>query len=301
MTTPTPLHGGFDEIELSRILRQACALAALPTGRPRLLRGHTNAVVLLEDAGVVVKVARRGTRTADVARTVRFTRWLMDSDFPTAPLHDVEQPVIVDGHAVTFWTYFPQPAHPVPAQQLAYPLQTLHTMGLPDCVLPDHDNLRAIGKSLSKITALSAGDLSYLQERAEHLASELACLELHLPHCVVQGDPQHRNALHAPGGGVVLCDWDTVSLGHAEWDLVTVEVHCRRFGYGEQHYREFAESYGVDVTKLPGYTTLRDIRELRMVSTNARKIAHAPASLPEINRRIEGMRNGDSELQWRIL
>lgn len=301
MTAPAPLHGAFEDSELSRVLLDACTAAGLAPSRPRLLRGHTNAVVLLDDAGVVVKIARRGSRPSDVARTVLFTRWLMDSGFPTVPLHDTQQPVIIDGHAVTFWTYFPQLAIPVSAQQLAKPLYALHAMDAPDIGLPSHDNLPAIRKSLSSITELPTRDLSFLRERAERLQEELEGVEFQLQPGVLQGDPQHRNALHAPDGGVVLCDWDTVSIGHPEWDLVTVEVHCRRFGYGEEHYRAFAETYGADIRRTPGYSTLRAIRELRMVTTNARKIAQAPASRPEVRRRIEGMRCEDAELQWRIL
>ncbi|MFD5115181.1 hypothetical protein ACFWNG_23155 [Streptomyces sp. NPDC058391] len=55
---------------------------------------------------------------------------------------------------------------------------------------------------------------------------------------VIQGDPQHRNALH-DGDTAVLCDWDTAAVGRPEWDLVTIEVHCRRFGYGQPHYQAF--------------------------------------------------------------
>ncbi|MCQ8773075.1 hypothetical protein [Streptomyces telluris] len=121
-----------------------------------------------------------------------------------------------------------------------------------------------------------------------------------LPEGVLQGDPQHRNALH-DGDGAVLCDWDTLSLGQPEWALVTIEVHCRRFGHGTTHYNDFATAYGYDVTSLPGYETLRDLRELRMVTTNARKTHRTPGSLAKIERRIEGLRHSDTDLPWNIL
>ncbi|MFK4688205.1 hypothetical protein RKD22_001140 [Streptomyces pristinaespiralis] len=99
----------------------------------------------------------------------------------------------------------------------------------------------------------------------------------------------------------MLCDWDTIAQGQPEWDLVTVEVHCRRFGYGHAHYQAFASAYGWDVTKCAGYPVLRDIRELRMITTNARKVRHAPESLNEIQRRVDGLRRRDVELPWNIL
>ncbi len=115
----------------------------------------------------------------------------------------------------------------------------------------------------------------------------------------MQGDPQHRNALHY-GDRTVLCDWDTVAWGPPEWDLVTIEIHCRRFGHGKEHYKAFADAYGFDVTTWPGYRVLRDIRELRMVTTNAKKTAHTPGSLAEVERRITGFQAEDAYIRWNI-
>ncbi|MET9779321.1 phosphotransferase [Streptomyces sp. NPDC006367] len=255
-----------------QLLERGCTVAGLDPSDAYLLRGHTNAVILLKNEQVVVKIARRGSRTDDVARTARFVRWLMDRDFPTVPLHPVDQPVIIDQHAITFWQYLPQPAQPVAAAQLAKPLRALHTLPSPPVPLPAHDNIAAIRRSLAAITCLSPESLSFLSEHAAQLESDLTAVQFELPVGVIQGDPQHRNALHVDDSEAVLCDWDTVALGHPEWDLVTVEIHCRRFGHGEQHYRAFAEAYGWDVTRWAGYETLAAIRELRMITTNARKV-----------------------------
>ncbi|MEV0442923.1 phosphotransferase [Streptomyces spectabilis] len=301
MTAPAPAPGGFEEAELSHLVKHACKAAELDGTDARLLRGHTNAVVLLPDAGVVVKVARRGTPVATVQRTTRFVRWLMDRDFPTAPLHPgLAQPLLVDGNAVTFWTYLAQQDRTVHAVQIAKPLHTLHTLPAPPIELPQHDNIRAIRKSIAATTSLTPSALSFLTDRADQLEAALHEVSFALPTGVLQGDPQHRNALHH-GDAVVLTDWDTVAHGHPEWDLATIEVHCRRFGYSPHHYKDFAAAYGFDVTTMPGYTTLRDLRELRMITTNARKTHHAPESLHEVQRRVDALRNQDHELRWRIL
>ncbi|MCC3653786.1 aminoglycoside phosphotransferase family protein [Streptomyces sp. S07_1.15] len=294
--------GGFQPPHMDEVLRRACAVAGLDAVHARVLRGHTNAVVLLAGEPVVVKIARRGSPRTDALRTVRFVRWLMQQDFPTAPLHPIasEQPVVVDGHAVTFWTYLPQPPHPVRAEQLAAPLHALHNLGTPPVELLERDNVTAIKSSIARITSLPAPLIDALSARVDKLAEELSGVQFLYPKAAIQGDPQHRNALHH-GNGAVLCDWDTVAWGHREWDLVTIEIHCRRFGYGAGHYRDFANAYGYDVTGWDGYSTLRDLRELRMITTNARKIAHAPASRPEVIRRIEGLIAGDTSLPWNIL
>lgn len=301
MTAPAMAHGGFDTQEMNDVLRRACAAAGLDSTDAQLLRGHTNAVVRLASDPVVVKIARRGSSRAGVERTVRFVSWLMELGFPTAPLHPVpEQPTVIDGHSVTFWTYLPQPQHPVAAEQIAPPLHALHQLSEPPESLRELDNVAAIRASLRATTSLPPATLSFLTRRLDALEARLANVPFVLPRAIVQGDPQHRNALHH-GGRAVLCDWDTVAEGQPEWDLVTIEIHCRRFGYGQEHYQAFADSYGFDVTAWEGYSILRDLRELRMITTNARKSAQAPATLAEVERRIAGLQNEDAGLQWNIL
>ncbi|MCO6006252.1 aminoglycoside phosphotransferase family protein [Actinoallomurus purpureus] len=250
---------------------------------------------------VVVKIARRGTRPSEVARTVQFVRWLMEQDFPTVPLYPVsDQPVVVDGHAVTFWTFLPQPDHPVSAAQIAAPLHALHSLPTPPFPIRRVDNVAVIRRSLAATQSLPSHALRYLANRLDRLEAALATVRFNLPEGILQGDPQHRNALHL-GDRAVLCDWDTFVWGHPEWDLVTIEIHCRRFGYGRQHYQAFSDAYGYDVTAWDGYPVLRDLREIRMIATNARKVIHAPQTAPEVTRRIEGLASENTALEWQIL
>ncbi|TLQ46062.1 phosphotransferase family protein [Streptomyces marianii] len=300
MTAPAPTYGGYSETEMRHVLQQACRTVGLDSEGAEVLRGHTNAVVRLRHNPVVVKIARRGSRYEDVERTVRFVQWLMDLGFPTSPLHDVPQPTVIDGHSTTFWTYLPQPEVPVTAQQLAEPLHALHNLPSPPMHLPEHDTVAAIGQSIAAAYVLPAATRTFLSERLERLTKELDGIDFLFPETVIQGDPQHRNALHA-SPTVVLCDWDTVTLGHREWDLATIEIHCRRFQHGAEQYRPFVDSYGFDITTWPGFAVIRDLRELRMICTNARKIASAPHTRSEVERRIDGLRQEDTSMLWNIL
>lgn len=303
MTGPV-LHGGFELSELHDLVARACAAAGTDPHDAEILRGQTNAVVRLRNDPIVIKIARKGTPFTDVLRTVEFVRWLMDQGFPTVPLHGgVTQPVVIDGHPVTFWTYLPQDTGaPITAADLATPLHALHRLPPAPVAIPTLDNLGAVRAGLAAVQNLPDEDLHYLRARAEQLErAQRLVTYLHHP-TLIQGDPQHRNALRDIGGGrTVLCDWDTIANGQPEWDLVTVEIHCRRFGYGARHYEEFAAAYGFDVTEWPGYPVLRDIRELRMITTNASKATHRPGTLAEVRRRIAALRQGDVRRQWSIL
>ncbi|MEU0689831.1 phosphotransferase [Streptomyces uncialis] len=301
MTTATA--GGYTDAELATVVDQACAHAGLDSTGARLLRGHTNAVVLLATAPVVLKAARKGSDPAAVARTTALVRWLTRSQFPTVALHPgIRQPFLADGHPVTYWTYLPQTGTgPVTAADLAAPLRALHRLPGPPVTLRRLDNLTAIHRSLAATDTLTPAEHAFLTDRAHTLEHRLHAVEYVLPAGTVQGDPQHGNALKDGHGRTVLCDWDTAAHGHPEWDLVTVEIHCRRFGHGRRHWDGFAAVYGLDITAWPGYPVLRDIRELRMITTNARKTTHTPGTLTEVRRRIKGLRNPDDHTVWNIL
>ncbi|WP_233415265.1 phosphotransferase family protein [Streptomyces sp. N35] len=167
------------------------------------------------------------------------------------------------------------------------PLRRLHALG-------------AIRTSLAHASALPGPALAALQARADQIEAALDEVSYELPEAVLHGDPQHGNALHH-ARGAVLCDWDSAALGPPEWDLVTVEVHCRRFGYEPADYARFAAHYGWDVSKWDGHPALRDLRELRMISTNSRKASHSLRTLPEVLRRIEVLHDARGVGGWSIL
>ena len=98
----------------------------------------------------------------------------------------------------------------------------------------------------------------------------------------------------------MLCDWDSAAIGPVEWDLVTIEVHCRRFGFPEQEYQDFCARYGRDVREWDGFSTFRDLRELRMVTTNARKSAAGSPQAAEVRRRSAAL-EAEEDLRWSIL
>jgi aminoglycoside phosphotransferase len=301
MSAPVRTPGGYAESEMYDALHRLCAKADLdPTGAV-LLRGQTNAVLRLASAPVVVKIARRGAGRTRFQHTVDLVRWLSRDGFPTVELHpELEQPVTAGENVATFWSYLPQPPTPVAAERLAAPLRRLHTCGLPPVPLEKLDAVTAIRRSLAGAATLPPDDLNFLRGRLGLLADEIDSLPYTQSAVILHGDPQHGNALY-DGDRVVLCDWDSAVIGPMEWDLVTVEIHCRRFGHGHEAQEQFATNYGLDVREWPGYRVLRDLRELRMITTNARKSAAEPDKMTEIRRRIAGLRREDPDMLWQIM
>ena len=62
----------------------------------------SNAVYRLT-APVIVRISRIGGDVDHARRTVAVARWLESIIYPAVRVLDVDQPVVVDGHVVTFW------------------------------------------------------------------------------------------------------------------------------------------------------------------------------------------------------
>ena len=84
------------------LLGEACASVGLDPEGARLLRIGSNAVYRLA-APVVVRISRRGASLDQARRSVAVARWLESADFPAVRAVNVDQPLVVDRHAVTFW------------------------------------------------------------------------------------------------------------------------------------------------------------------------------------------------------
>ncbi|SDP94132.1 phosphotransferase family protein [Lentzea jiangxiensis] len=287
----------FDPDRTEPVAAEACRRAGFdPTGMI-LLRHQTNAVYRLVTAPVVVKVVRPSIRHTE--EVVRLVRWLAEEHVPTVPLLDVEQPMHLAGCTVTFWRFLPQD-HEVPTSEIAEPLSCLHRLKTAPVDLPRLDALGAIRHSIDASKIVSDAERSRLEEYLTDITVRLQQAE-HGEHRLIHGDPQHRNTLwNKQVRGAVLCDWESAVFGPVEWDLVTIEVHCRRFGFPQEQYDVFCERYGRDVRDWRDYEVFRDLRELRMITTNARKSAAGTPQAAEVKRRIAQM--GDSiDRRWSIL
>src|ERR1700733_4527305 len=84
------------------ILERACAIAGIDATGARLLRIGSNAVYRLK-APIIARISRPGADAGQVRRTVAVARWLQSVDYPAVRAVDVDQPVVIDRHVITFW------------------------------------------------------------------------------------------------------------------------------------------------------------------------------------------------------
>src|SRR5262245_6377193 len=84
------------------LLERACLIAGLEADGARLLRVGSNTVYRLA-APAIVRISRPGADVEHARRTVAVARWLESVNYPAVRVLDVDQPAVLDGHAVTFW------------------------------------------------------------------------------------------------------------------------------------------------------------------------------------------------------
>ncbi len=111
--------------------------------------------------------------------------------------------------------------------------------------------------------------------------------------------PEDTSRLIQGGDGVLLGDWDSVSCGPREQDIVPTSIRYR-FGRPAAEWDRFCTAYGVDPGGLPGLGVLREMREVRTLVPYIRS-TERPAAQAEATRRIDDLMSGRQREPWTAL
>jgi aminoglycoside phosphotransferase (APT) family kinase protein len=280
------------------ILRTACQQAQLGSDGAKLLRIGENAIFQLASAPVVVRISRSADRLPRVQREICVARWLAAAKVPAVRVDDeIEQPMMVDGHPVSFWHAVtggePTPDH----NDLARLLAAYHATPDCPCDLPIFEPLRISESRLAKATGVASQDLDFLRHRIADLKEQFEHLDFALPVGPIHGDAHTRNLL-TDHGQVVLIDFEAAAIGPREWDLLPTSIAVQRYGLPEEQYREFAATYGFDVRTWDGYPVLREIRELTMTTWIMQNVLESDAIAAEFALRVTSLRDKDQQRAW---
>lgn len=282
------------------VLERACALAGLPAAGAVPLRFGLNAVWRLDRVPVVVRIARDASRMTTARRELRAARWLADAGVPAirpasgAP----SQPLLADGHPVTFWELAEGPGPPPAPADLARLLTALHAApGEPPGDIPPFDPLAPARRRAAAAAWLGDTDRAFLLRACDQAGKDLAALGYELPAGIIHGDALTGNTVSS-ARGPLLIDFETVCRGPREWDLVPTAIGADRFGIPASAYREFAGIYGTDIREHPGYPVLRRARELGQATWLALAAGTSTARRAEALLRIRSLREGDLSTRW---
>lgn len=315
---PANRESGEDDLQtdssgLLAAVRRACAVHGLDATGARLLHHYNNAVVLVPNEGAVARVATSRHNVAQIKRSQDVTRWLAEEHgFPaTRPLAGADLVELEPTTTVSFWVYYPQPRAPQPltSGQLGRLLASLHAISHPPRDLRRWVALDSLHHALHDDTATLALDdteRDWLLQRIDEVRDELAALDWPLGQGLIHGDAWAGNLLWAPETAdgrdrVVLGDWDRVSHGPREVDLIPTWHAARRYGKGPAWTCDFTYHYGHDLTGWPGLPVLLAMRDLAQISGPLRRAPHSQPHARALRQRVDGIRAGDTSTVWKAL
>jgi aminoglycoside phosphotransferase (APT) family kinase protein len=290
----------LDEQRAHDLLKQACSIAGLDTDGARLLRLGSNAVYHLA-APVVVRIARHNADQNSACRSVAVARWLASVDYPAVRAIDIEQPITIDGHAVTFWESVSDDGDQyATVAAVAEVFARLHKLEAPSYLhLPPLQPFANASQRIMSNGWLSPDDRSFLTDQLAALQEKYARLEFVLPEGVIHGDAGIGNVLHDSYGQPVVIDLDGFAIGPREWDLALTAIYYDSFGWHtREEYETFVNVYGFDIMRWPGYPTMRAVREFLMVTWVIQKARESERTAAEARKRIMALRNDASRKDW---
>jgi aminoglycoside phosphotransferase (APT) family kinase protein len=290
----------MSEAETLAVLKQACGAADLSADSARLLRLGSNAVYRLK-APVVARIARPAADITPARRMIAVARWLESADYPAVRALPLEQPVIIDSHAVTFWEAVSEEGDEYATiDQVAEVIARLHKMTAPEELdLPALRPFRNARQRIAESRWLAEDDRAWMTGELARLEAEYARLDFALPRGVIHGDANIGNVLRDDQGNPVVIDLDDFATGPREWDLILTAIYYDRFGWHtREEYETFTRIYGYDLLQWPGYPVLAEIREFIMVTWMILKADEGDRTSAEARKRLTALRTGASRKDW---
>jgi aminoglycoside phosphotransferase (APT) family kinase protein len=129
------------------------------------------------------------------------------------------------------------------------------------------------------------------------LLDEYARLDFPLGYGWIHGDAYPGNLLW-DGDRPLLGDWDEVGTGPRELDLVNTHQGAR-FGRPGAERDAFTEAYGYDITEWPGFSILREMRDLHTLGSYIRLADTGnERAVTELDFRLDTLKRGHTDAQW---
>jgi aminoglycoside phosphotransferase (APT) family kinase protein len=250
----------------------------------------------------VVRISRQGADVDQARRTLAVARWLESADYPAVRAVDIDQPILLNGHVITFWKSVSKDGRQyATAGEVAEVLARLHRLDAPACLnLPALAPFENAAPRISASNWLSGGDRDFLTRQLARLQDDYARLEFALPQGVIHGDANVGNVLHDHHGNPVVIDLDGFATGPREWDLALTAIYYDSFGWHTRdEYDTFTRVYGFDILAWPGYPVMRAVREFLMVTWLIQQASDSDRIAAEASKRIAALRTGASRKNWK--
>ncbi|MEV3968208.1 aminoglycoside phosphotransferase family protein [Streptomyces sp. NPDC050698] len=292
---------GFTSARAAQVMSTACRVAGLDDRGARLIRLGENALFRLASVPIIVRVTRGREWLTTARKEVTVSQWLADEGYPAARIvEDLEQPLVVDGHPVTFWHLIVGGERKASYGELGAILRDLHSLQVPHGLeLPSFDPFDKQKRRLD-VAVIPEDDKVFLRKRWHELRDKFDELRFESPKGPVHGDAHVQNLMVDDQGQVILIDFEAFCFDHPEWDLMVTAVEHHSLGWQtDAQYADFVAAYGRDLYDWPGYETLRGIQEFGMTTWLMQNVQEDERTAAEYRRRIAGLRDDDGPRDWR--
>lgn len=280
------------------ILAQACAQVDLDPSAARLIKFTNNAVFDLTSSPVVVRIPGSPSVGSRAGKVVAIAEWLAAHDMPAVRLIEgLSQPLDVGGHKVTFWQRVPAADTTPMGRDLGLILRRYHALPAPHTDLPSWQPMNSIRDRVDKEDVLTPADHAFVDARCNEIQEALGNIDYFLAPGPIHGDAFMGNLIPGPNGPI-LCDFDSASYGPREWDLTPVAVGKLRFSYATDSQAELAAAYGTDILSWPHFSTLRQLRELQLVTSVLPVLRSNPKLQAQWTYRFKSFRDDDLDATW---
>jgi hypothetical protein len=291
-------------------MRRAAAVAGLDAAGAELIHHYSNAIYLLPAQKAVARITYGQGAAEQVARSQAITRWLaQEHQFPATQPLDGTSPVTVDTAVVSFWTYYPQPENPPPltSAHLAVLLYLLHQSETSPVALPTWVPLASLHATVIDpvlSAVLTDDERAWIMGQITEIRDKIGSLDWPLGIGLIHGDAWAGNLLWSPGAvpvDAVLGDWDWVSTGPREIDLIPTWHATARYGKPASWVSDFTAHYGYDLARWEGYAVLMAMRDLVQLTGPIRRAPDSAPHLQVLRQRLDSLQCGNTTSVWTAL
>ncbi len=263
-----------------------------------LIKFTNNAVFRLANAPIVLRVAGSEAMRSRVPKIVRVAKWLEERHQPAVRLLDgIQQPIIANGHLVTAWHAVVETGLRPSGHDLAATIRMFEALPAPPFELPTWNPFIEIRQRIHDADGLTKDELAFLEQLTDSTERDLSSVDFMLPAGVIHGDVFSGNILMSPDGPII-CDFDSTAIGPREWDLTPVAVGKLRFDYPGDAHDVLAADYGFDILRWDGFPVLRQIRELKLITSVLPILNANPRIRDQWRLRFDSIRGGNNAAKW---
>jgi hypothetical protein len=290
-------------------MHRASAATGLDAAGAQLIHHYSNAIYLLPAHQAVARVTYGHDAAERITSSQAVTRWLVqEQHFPATQPLEGTTPVTVSNAVVSFWNYYPQPAGspPLTSEHLAVLLRLLHHAPAPPIAPRAWIPLESLHATVAHpaLSAVLADERAWITGRITEVRATIADLDWPLGTGLIHGDAWAGNLLSCPSAspaGAVLGDWDWVSAGPREIDLIPTWHAAARYGKPASWVSAFTARYGYDLASWEGYPVLMAMRDLVQLTGPIRRARDSDRHRQALRQRLGSLRSADITSAWTAL